>query len=76
MYRYGKVFPGMGIGRKSFKDALCGKRAGSVAQNWSKSRAFRRQVGKMCNISLVEVSVVDASVVGIIEIKSSFSYLV
>lgn len=43
---------------------------------WSKSRAFRRQVGKMCNISLVEVSVVDASVVGIIEIKSSFSYLV
>ena len=30
----------------------------------------------MCNISLVEVSVVDASVVGIIEIKSSFSYLV
>lgn len=43
MYRYGKVFPGMGIGRKSFKDALCGKRAGSVAQNL---RERRREEGR------------------------------
>lgn len=30
---------------------------------WGKSRAFRRQVGETCNISLVEVSIVDTIIV-------------
>ena len=30
---------------------------------WGKSRAFRKQVGETCNISLVEVSIVDTIIV-------------